>query len=85
MTNRDSEPCQWQLRRDVCPLQLLPSSREPKRNPILGIEHGNMPEHKNSWRNRILVLQHLIGGAAGELPPESEKPNRRILQAQLRL
>ena len=37
--------------------------------------------HKNPVRNRILVMQQEIGGAVGVLPPESEKPRRRVLQA----
>ena len=40
---------------------------------------------QNSDRIFAIAVFVKLGGAVGVLPPESEKPNRRVLQAQLRI
>ena len=45
---------------------------------------GSYVQPKNLFKKRILVSQHDFGGAAGEPPPGSEKPDCNFLQAQFR-
>jgi hypothetical protein len=50
-------------------------------------EHSLMRHEKSDRISAIALFGKLgkLGGAVGVLPPESEKPNRRVLQAQLRI
>jgi len=47
--------------------------------------HDEDHQLKKHDRPRVIVPSQNSGGAVGELPPESESPDQRFLQAQLRV